>query len=286
MSVLKIVIMISVMGIVAIAAAVAYGRRNWADGTRQVRMCFEKNRVPMSPRIVDFRELEGLPEPVQRYFRTALKEGLPMVTGVRLQHQGLFNMGEKADRWRPFTSDQRVITQRPAFDWDGRVRILPGLTVHVHDRYVAGEGILYAALFGLIPLVHLRGAGDLAEGELMRFFAEAAWYPTALLPSQGVRWEALDARSARATLIDDTTAVTMVFSFHASGDMDQVRAEARGRTVGGQVVPTPWQGRFWNHQERGGMRVPLEAEVAWVLPEGPRPYWRGHITEIEYEFAE
>ena len=41
----------------------------------------------------------------------------------------------------------------------------------------------------------------MAEGELMRFLAEAAWYPTALLPSQGVRWQGADERSAFATLI-------------------------------------------------------------------------------------
>jgi hypothetical protein len=34
------------------------------------------------------------------------------------------------------------------------------------------------------------------------------------------------------------------------------------------------------------MRVPLEAEVAWILPDGPKPYWRGRIVEIVYEMAE
>ncbi len=36
--------------------------------------------------------------------------------------------------------------------------MLPG--VRVHDAYVAGEGILHASLFGLIPLVNLRGTGE------------------------------------------------------------------------------------------------------------------------------
>ena len=44
----------------------------------------------------------------------------------------------------------------------------------------------------------LGALGEVAQGELMRFFAEAAWYPTALLPSQGVRWQAVDDTSARA----------------------------------------------------------------------------------------
>jgi hypothetical protein len=72
--------------------------------------------------------------------------------------------------------------------------LLPGLPVRVHDAYVAGEGRLHATLLALITLADLRGTREMAEGELMRFLAEAPWYPTALLPSQGVRWEAAGER--------------------------------------------------------------------------------------------
>jgi len=43
----------------------------------------------------------------------------------------------------------------------------------------------HASLFGLISLANWRGTPEVAQGELMRFLAEAAWDPTALLPSQG-----------------------------------------------------------------------------------------------------
>jgi hypothetical protein len=36
---------------------------------------------------------------------------------------------------------------------------------------------------------------------------------------------------------------------------------------------------------RSGVRIPIEAEVEWVLPGGPYPYWRGEMTSIDYEFA-
>jgi hypothetical protein len=208
-----------------------------------------------------------------------------MVAGVHGQHTGTLDMGEEADRWKPFASDQKVVTQRPGFDWNGRVAMMPGLPVRVHDAYVAGEGILNASLLGLFTVVDMRGTRDVDEGELMRFFAEAAWYPTALLPSQGVSWEAVDDRSARATLQEGDITLTMLFTFDEQGLIDTVRAEARGRAVGGEVVPTPWRGRFWNYGQRGGMLVPLDGEVAWLLPEGEKPYWRGHINEISYEFT-
>ena len=275
------------LGLVAVLLVGArfYGTYRWNTGTRELRDRLDAAREPVRPRTVDYGELEVLPTPVRRYFRTVLGEGRPLVDGARVRHTGTFNMGETADRWKPFSSEQQVATRRPGFDWNACVAMMPGLPVRVHDAYVAGEGVLRASLLGLFTVADLRGAGDVAEGELMRFFAEAAWYPTALLPSQGVRWEAADYRSAYATLDDGDHAIRLRFTFDEGWLIETVHAEARGRAVGGEIVPTPWRGRFWNYQERGGMLVPLDGEVAWLLPERQKPYWRGHITEISYDFA-
>jgi hypothetical protein len=272
--------------VVGLPAVLLYGAYRWHVRTQELRGRLEEARVPVRPQAVDFRELEGLPAPVQRYFRAALREGQPLVSAVSVEHTGTFNMSDSGEQWRPFTSTQRVVTQRPGFVWDGRIAVVPGVAVHVHDAYVAGEGILHPALFGLIPLAEMHDTGGaVARGELMRFFAEAAWYPTALLPSQGMRWEPVDDRSAKGTLIDSALSLTMLFRFGDDGLVESVQAEARGRTVGGQVIPTPWEGRLSNYQERSGMHVPLSGEVAWLLPERRQPYWQGHITEIAYEWA-
>ncbi|WP_232540079.1 DUF6920 family protein [Azohydromonas aeria] len=274
------------LGLLCIAGAVVlYGQMRWNAGTKELRQQLEAARLDIEPKVFNQAELEGLPAPVQRYFRAAIQDGQPIIAAVNMAHVGSFNMGETTDNWKPFKSTQRVITRRPGFDWDVRVSMLPGMAVHVHDAYVAGEGVLHAAIFGLIPVVNLRGPGPVAQGELMRFLAEAAWYPTALLPSQGVRWQAVDDRSARATLSDGSLLLTLLFRFNSDGLVEMVRAEARGRTVGRTIVPTPWQGRFWNYVSQEGMRVPLEGEVAWLLPEGEKTYWRGKVTAIHYEFA-
>ncbi len=276
-----------VLGLTAIVAiALAYGSSRWQSLTGKMHVRLESARLPIVPRTYDSRELSGLPSPVQSYFRAVLVDGQPMVAAVSVEHVGTFNMSETGDNWNPFTSTQRVITRRPGFDWEGRIEIMPGLTVRVHDAYVAGEGILHATLFGLWSLVQVRGTPEVAQGELMRFFAEAAWYPTALLPSQGVRWEAMDDVSARATLRDGETTVTLLFRFGENGLIESVRAEERARTVGDKVFPTPWEGRWNRYELRHGMRIPLEGEVAWMLPGGPRPYWRGRIASLTYEYAQ
>jgi len=249
-----------------------------------LRASLEAARRAIQPARYDARELAGLPEPVQRYFRAALRPGQRMISAVTLDHAGTFNLSERGARWLEFTSHQRVVLARPGFDWDARIRLLPGLAFHVHDAYVAGEGILRARLLGL-PVATLRGTPDLARGELMRFLAEAAWYPTALLPSQGVSWTPVDDTGARAGFGDGDTRASLTFRFGPEGLIESVRAEDRGRAVKGRIVPTPWEGRWTRCVERDGMRVPLEGEVAWILPDGRRPYWRGRITRLEYEHA-
>jgi hypothetical protein len=269
-----------------IAASLVYGSRRWQSATKEMHARLQASCLPIEPKTYSPDELNGLPAPVQRYFRAVLKEGQPMVSAVSVEHTGTFNMSETGEQWKPFTSTQRVITKRPGFDWEARIRMMPGLTVRVHDAYIAGEGILHASLFGQLSLVNLRGTPEMAQGELMRFFAEATWYPTALLPSQGVRWEAVDDISARATLKDGEISLTMLFRFNENGLIESGRAEARGRTVAGSVIPTPWEGRCSNYELRDGMRIPIECEVAWILPEGAKAYWRGRITRLNYEYAQ
>lgn len=283
----KVVILIIIgLVIVVIAVALVYGSVRWQSATQKMHRKLEAARLPITAKTYNAQELTGLPAPVQRYFRAALRDGQPMISALSLEHAGLFNMSETGEQWRPFISSQRVITKRPGFNWEGRISIIPGLKVWVHDAYIAGEGILHATLLGLFSLVNLRGTPEMAEGELMRFFAEAAWYPTTLLPSQGVQWEAVDDVSARATLEDKGIVLSMIFYFNAEGLIESVRADARGRTVGGAVIPTPWEGRYRDYQSREGMLIPVEGEVAWILPEGRKPYWRGRISGVEYEFAQ
>jgi len=281
----KVIAVVLAVLVFAVAIAILFATNRWQSNTKKLQARMEAGRAPITPKAYDPRELDGLPAPVQRYFRTVLKEGQPLVPAVSVEHSGTFNMSETGEQWKPFRSTQRVITQRPGFVWDARLRMAPGMTVYVHDAYVAGEGILTAKLFGLMSLVNLRGTPEVAQGELMRFFAEAAWYPTALLPSQGVQWEEVDDASAKATLKDGEITLTMLFRFNESGLIESVRAEARGRTVEGEVIPTPWEGRWRNYELREGMLIPLEGEVAWILPEGPKPYWRGRIQRIQYELS-
>ena len=281
-----------VLCLLALAAAgvSAYGKRRWTEATRALNAGLEGARIAAqvgsaSAARFNSGELQGLPTPVQRYFRAVLRQGQPIVSAVTIEMAGTFNMSAAEENWKRFTSRQRVVTRRPGFLWDAQLSLLPGVKVRVVDSYIAGKGLLHAAVLGLFNVADVSGEGDIARGEFMRFCAEAPWYPTALLPSQGVQWAAVDSRSANATIMDGPLTLTLLFGFNDAGLIESVRSEARGGLVGNKVVMMPWECGLSRYELRDGMIVPIAGEAAWIRPEGRKPYFKGTITSLAYEFA-
>ena len=141
-----------------------------------------------------------------------------------------------------------------------------------------------AKLLGLFTVAAVQGGGEIARGELMRWFAEAAWYPTALLPSQGVSWVAVDDASAQASIIDGSVALTLLFRFDDAGLIASVRARSRAAGSGGDRVVLPWECSLSNYQPRNGMQLPMTGEAAWIRPEGRQAYFVGHVEQLSHEY--
>jgi hypothetical protein len=114
-----------------------FGSHRWQSATSEMRAKLEAARLPIGAKTCSPEELTGLPAPVQRYFRIVLEDGQPIVWAVDVEHAGTFNAGEAREQWRPFVSTQRVITRRPGFDWEGRIAILPVLSVRGGSAAVA-----------------------------------------------------------------------------------------------------------------------------------------------------
>ena len=269
----------------AYAAAFAFGAWRWSGTTRDLVARLDAGRVTPAVTRYDVAELIPLPAPVQRYFRAVLTDGQPIVTAVTLTQSGMFNLGKTADQWKPFTATQAFTTARAGFVWDANIAMAPGVPVRVVDAFIAGEGLLRPTLLGLYGLGTVQGTGEIARGELLRHFAESVWFPTALLPSQGVVWQAVDDTSAQATMTDGSISVTILFRFGADGLITAIHVDGRATTVGTATVLMPWECRMSNYQTRDGMRVPLTGEALYITPQGEKPYFKGTIETIAYEFA-
>jgi hypothetical protein len=274
------------MVVLVAAGLISYGAWRSQSRSKEVTARLEATQgAAAGATVFHAAELEGLPEPVRRYFAAVLSEGQPLITRARLVQRGAFRVAEGANGWRPFTATEQFVPRPPGYAWLARVRMAPGLGIDVRDMYITGAGAMRAEALGLIVVADAHDTPEIAASALQRYLAEGPWLPTALLPSQGVAWTALDDSTARATLTDHATTVSIDFRFAPSGEITSAFTAARYRAVKDGFERTPWGGRFSEYADHDGMRLPTEAEVAWVLDGTPEPYWRGRVIEVDYEFS-
>jgi hypothetical protein len=272
---------IAAVALAAVAATVlAYARRRWDAATAELRQRLLARSAPRRA-VFEATLLDGLPAPVARYLRAVLPDGQRMPRHVRIDWAGEFNLGRPgADRWVPFTARQDVVPGAPGFVWDARMRVA-GLSIHVRDGFVDGEGSMLGRLLGLATVVDRRGGEAMAVAALQRYLGEAIWLPAALLPVAGVQWQPVDGRCAQATLVAGTSRATLEFRFGADGLVESVHAASRtyddGRNPPSQH---PWQARVLRYGQLDGTTVPVEAVVEWLLPSGAYAYWRGRPLRI------
>lgn len=268
------------------AAASAFGAWRWQQATDDLAALMDGGRSRPAIRRYDVAELASLPAPVKRYFEAVLTDGQPIITAATVTQNGMFNMSATADRWKPFTATQYVITTHAGFVWNATIMLFPGVPVRVLDAYVAGHGTLRPSILGLYPMADMHGVGEIARGELMRWFSEAIWYPTALLPSQGVTWQAVDDHSATATMTDGPISLTLLFRFGADGLISIIHADARAQMNCKTVVMTPWECTMSDYRKQDGMLVPFTGAAGYVTPGAEKQYFRATIATIIYAFAE
>jgi len=224
---------------------------------------------------------DRLPGVVRRYLARSIPAGSQDVRTVRLRQDGEFRMGPHEDSWRPFRAEEVFRVHPPAFQWSARIRAIPLVPVRVMDRYMNGRGSMLARVGGVATVVSQSGGPGLNAGALARYLAEAVWIPTRLASLPGVHWTGVDDRTADATLADGDTEVTVRFHFDEAGDPTGISG-TRPREVDGSFVDTPWVGRFDQHREMGGFRIPTRGQVAWMVDGREEVYWRGRVLSAEF----
>lgn len=227
--------------------------------------------------------LDSLPAPVARYLRAVLRDGAPLARHVVIRHAGEFRADTAGGAWAPFRSVQHFTARTPGFVWDAQIRMAPFVDVNVRDELVAGSAAMRGKAAGFVTVVDVAGTPGLAAGALHRWLAEAAWFPTALLPSPFLHWVAVDDSTAAAVASAGETSVSLTFRFGPDSLVRFAETPGRARDVGGVAVPTPWRVTHADWQWRDGVRVPMRGTVEWGLPAGPFAYWRGAITDATYD---
>ena len=226
----------------------------------------------ISSSLYSCNQIEGLPSPVRRYFNYALRENQPFISSVRLKHGGEFRPHPNL-KWFSIKGEEYFTVENPGFCWLGKIPLATAT-----DTYVDGKGNLKVKLLSLIKFIDARGK-ETDQGELYRWLAEAPWFPTALLPSERLRWEAVDDSSAKIIFSDKGLKLEGTFYFNGQGQITVFKAK---RYMGKNELVN-WSCYYKDYREVNCLQIPLCGEVVWNLDAGDYAYGRFKIEKIEYD---
>ena len=228
-----------------------------------------------STKSFQYSQLEGLPKVVQNYFKHVLKDGQPYINKVRLEHDGRFKTANDK-KWSNIRGKQFFNAGKPGFIWEGKIGI-----VTAKDMYINDEGRLTVKLLNLIKIAESKG-DYINQGELLRWLGESVWFPTNLLPSEHLSWEAINDTSARLLFNYKDIKLFYIVTFNDNNEITQLETN---RYMDESTIK-PWIGECSNYQDINDIKIPFNIKATWKLDTGDYTYVDFNVKKIEYNISD
>jgi hypothetical protein len=263
----KLGIIIAVVVFVFIAIIIIGNRMMKSELEKDTEKLFAVSEN-ISGKVYTSKQIKDLPVPVQRYFKYSLKENQSYISYVRLQHGGEFRA---SNNWASIKGEEYFTVQKPGFVWFGKVSLFSA-----KDIYIDGKGNLKVKLLSIIKIIDVTGK-EADQGELLRWLGEAPLFPTALLPSENLRWEPIDNNSAKGIFTDKNLTVDGIFYFTEEGQITQFKTKRyKDKTL------ENFTGHCGDYKTVDGVKVPFYLEATWNLESGNFSYAKFRVKKIEY----
>lgn len=178
-------------------------------------------------------------------------------------------------RWQGFTASQTIAVDRCAFDW--RARSGPAGVISIQDGLADGNGRLTVRALGIIPVAHVGSSDALTRGELIRYLAEIAWAPDAILRNGDLRWREAGPDQLVVAAGSGAAEAEVTLTLNAEGRIAEAFSPDRGALTNRAFVPTAWRGRFSDYRLHDGRWLPFAGEVAWGSGNAAWTCWQGRL---------
>jgi hypothetical protein len=273
--------------------AAAYGFAAWGPFSLPVAYAGDAERAiasslaspPTAP--LTEADLLRLPPPVQRYVRAAGAVGKPMPRNVRARWRGRIR-GTASDPWMELVAEQ-VNTFGPSpsrvFLIDATMKHLPVATYH---RFIDDAATFKVRLLGVATVVDAEGP-ELTRAETVTLLNDLCMLAPGALVDPSIRWEPIDATSARVIYTRGTETVSAELRFDASGFLTNFISEDRSRSSsdGTAFTRMRWSTPLREPRPFGSARLASRGEARWHEPGGAEyAYVELELLEVGYDVAE
>jgi hypothetical protein len=149
------------------------------------------------------------------------------------------------------------------------------------DIYENGHGHMYGKIANLITVFDEKER-EIAQSALIIILAEALLVPGYALADY-ISWEPIDEHSAKARLVHKGIDVSGIFYFNDKGEMTRFETDDRYYMHPGKGnVLTKFSAEISDYKKQGDLIIPGSLMAIWHLESGRYEYWKGNISEVNY----
>ena len=129
----------------------------------------------------------------------------------------------------PFEAEQRSFADEPTRLFLMRARMF-GMPVEAFHRLIDGHATMRVTAAGVVPIVN-DGGDEMDRAETVTLFNDMCILAPGTLVDPGIRWEPVDASTARATFTQHGHAITATLFFAADGRLVNFESDDRARSA-------------------------------------------------------
>ena len=235
--------------------------------------------------IIREEDILTLPKPVQRYFRYCGYIGKVKMVNAKTEWKDIDFKTAQNKKWMRLGCLQYNSLSEPTRIVYLQNKILGIFPFEARDKYQDGKGNMLMKLLNLFTIADAKGV-EMDKSGLVTVLSEISIIPTYALQDY-IKWESVDNNNAKATLTYNGITVGGTFNFSDKGEMNSFYTENRYfAEKDGTYKNIPWSIVIDNYVEKDGMKFPNKLKVMWHFKDGDFEYFKGKISNIEYNVME
>jgi hypothetical protein len=264
-----------ILFLVVISAGSYFVEQNF---NQAVRNNFENNNK-LNDELLTESDIAHLPAPIQKYIRYTGSIGKPKVKNFKAVFTGGIR-SKPTDEYMSFTSTQYNFFDSPSriFYIGAKKMGMPVIGLHIYEKEKA---VFQIKLLGLFTFVDAKG-NKMDQGETVTVFNDMCFMAPATLIDKRIVWESIDDLNVKAVFINGKIRISATLYFNDKGELINFISNDRYDTDGKTYNNYPWLTPVKAYKNVAGYRLPSEAELIYIRPDGEFTYGRFLLKDIQY----
>lgn len=242
----------------------------------------ELEKCKASNELFTEKDIENLPQPVQRYFRYCGYIGKEKMSSAKFVWKAVnFKLGVDKPWGKIKYQQYNFVTEpgRIAYIYSRMFGVIP---FEGKDQYLNGKGNMIGKLFKKITLFDVKGE-EINVSAAVTYLSESLVVPTCALQKY-ITWESIDQNHVKGIIEYKGIKAEGIFTFNDRGEYIRFVTDTRYMDSGkGSSEKHKWTAEISDYIDSKGIKIPSKLKGIWNLPKGDYEYFNGIITEIIYK---